>query len=98
MTNADQIIEFVVARATPCKTVITYAYLPISSARDDAPVTRDGHEQRVVHVVAVPGVERQGRRRLLPVPEHEGPVVGPGEEQPPVGAEAYRVDAAPVLP
>ena len=73
-------------------------YLTISSTRDNAPVIREGHELRVEHVVTVPSVERYGWHRLHPVPQHDGPIVRPGEEQSPVRVEAYSVDAAPVLP
>lgn len=75
-----------------------YTYLPVGAAGDDAPVIGEGHEQRVEHVVLVAGVHLQGRRPLLPVPEHDGAVVGPGQQQAAVAVEAYGVDAPPVLP
>jgi hypothetical protein len=74
------------------------AYLTISRARDDAAVIGKVHELCVEHVIAVARVEREGRQRLLPVPQRDGPVVRPGEEQAPVRVEAQGVDAAPVLP
>lgn len=43
------------------------------------------------------GVDLQGRLRHLPVPQHDGAVVRPGQEQAPGAVEAYGVDAAPVL-
>ena len=77
---------------------VMYVYLPVGTGRDDAPVVREGHELRVEHVVLVAGVEARGRRAHLPVPQHEGHVVRPRQEQAASAVEAYGVHAAPVLP